>query len=120
MRYQLLVIPLFAAACAEPITSGKGPSPMIEGVTPPFFVTSGHQTLPASCLRKTQPGFGLVPPGCTRDTVFAAQVADPRDLVRPVIPGAAPLVPSTIASSQLVQSGIVADEPGGDGEDAAQ
>lgn len=85
-RILLTFIPLLVAAgCAEPMIPD---SDVIRHAAEPAYSYDEGGRLMATACRPDRPSlYSGTPSACQRDVVFARQVADPRDLVRPRIAG---------------------------------
>ena len=98
-----------AGALSALALSGCGYPPLERSDTPLTVVAQpvyglGLQgrILPTSCMKPTVGGFGQMPPGCSRDVAFGAQVAHASDLITPQQAGPSSSVPAAIAAYRYI------------------
>lgn len=99
MKRLALLLPLLAACQAAEITD----SDVIRfAPEPTYFLTDGGDVAATRCRSDRTSGYSELPSGCQRDLVFAAQVANQRDLIKPRQPGPAPAAPIAIAAEKYL------------------
>lgn len=89
------------SGCGYPALE-RSESPMATVAQPVYGLGLNNRILPNTCMKPNVAGFGRMPPGCSRDVAFGAQVAHANDLVSPQHAGPSPSVPAAIAAYRYI------------------
>lgn len=99
----LLLLPLLAG-CAEPMINDSDVIRM--AAEPAYTLDEGGRLMATSCRPDRPSTYSGTPSACQRDVVFAHQVADPADLLRPRVPGRPAAGPIGAAADRYLYGGV--------------
>lgn len=120
MRTPLALAALLLSACGPMMQDSDV---ILFATEPPYHYTQEGRLVATTCRQPdgvTHLTYSALPPGCQRDQVFAAQVADPAHLTHPATPGPAAAVPIGRAANDYLYGGMApgavapAVHPGGE------
>ena len=97
-----------ALLAPDPYASGGG-AVVTRGLEPRFAQRSDGSIAANACLSGRPSGYGTIPSACVLDSVLAAQVAHPQDLVQPRAPGRPYAGPTARAAYEYIYGGLPSD-----------